>query len=270
MALDQWYTRRQKDGEGDFYRKIVIQVPYMRENNPEFKVTTQGLYMATADGKLLGYTNHRDPARVKLVLRKASEDFEPAEAAPIAAGQVDAYYDHRAPKGARVVTVTSKVLAGHDPAPTGNDPIADIPIRLAQESLGRDNLWILKHEQEALARGQILQSLKRRIALFHLVDITQGIGSPWDPADVRELELTLSDGKVTGKIRLESAERTYRAEVLGFVDAKDGALSRFDWVARGSLGKLTIAHAFRLSAGTDEVDRVPPGYAKVELSDYLR
>ena len=54
VAIDQAYQRRQKDTEGDFYRKIAGQGP---RNN--FKSTTQGLYLATASGKLLGYNNNR-------------------------------------------------------------------------------------------------------------------------------------------------------------------------------------------------------------------
>ena len=56
VAIDQWYHRRQKDVEGDFYRKIAGQSP---QNN--FNATTQGLFLATPDGKLLGFTNHRSP-----------------------------------------------------------------------------------------------------------------------------------------------------------------------------------------------------------------
>ena len=55
VALDQAYQRRQKDTEGDFYRKIAGQGPRKDFKNG----TTQGLYGATADGTLLGYSNNR-------------------------------------------------------------------------------------------------------------------------------------------------------------------------------------------------------------------
>ena len=49
-AIDQFYQRQQKDAEGTFYRKIAAQGPWKNVNG-----TTQGLYIATADGKLLGF-----------------------------------------------------------------------------------------------------------------------------------------------------------------------------------------------------------------------
>ena len=45
VAIDQAYQRRQKDAEGEFYRKIAGQSP---RNN--FNSTTQGFYVATASG----------------------------------------------------------------------------------------------------------------------------------------------------------------------------------------------------------------------------
>ena len=47
VALDQAYQRRQKDTEGEFYRKIASQSP---RNN--FNSTTQGFFVADAAGKL--------------------------------------------------------------------------------------------------------------------------------------------------------------------------------------------------------------------------
>ena len=66
VAIDQAYQRRQKDTEGDFYRKIAGQGP---RNN--FKSTTQGLYLATASGKLLGYNNNRGGDRIRRMMKKA-------------------------------------------------------------------------------------------------------------------------------------------------------------------------------------------------------
>ena len=62
VAIDQAYQRRQKDAEGEFYRKIAGQSP--RSN---FNSTTQGFYVATASGKLMLYNNNRDPADRKSV-----------------------------------------------------------------------------------------------------------------------------------------------------------------------------------------------------------
>ena len=78
VAIDQAYQRRQKDAEGDFYRKIAGQGP---RNN--FQGTTQGLYLATASGKFLGFNNNRGGDRIKRMIKKALEGFR----APGAAGR---------------------------------------------------------------------------------------------------------------------------------------------------------------------------------------
>ena len=60
VAIDQWYTRRQQDTEGEFYRKIAGQGP---RNN--FNSTTQGLYIADPSGKLIAFNNNRGPERIR-------------------------------------------------------------------------------------------------------------------------------------------------------------------------------------------------------------
>ena len=65
VAIDQAYQRRQQDAEGEFYRKIAGQGP--RSN---FQSTTQGFYIATAQGKLLLYNNNRDPVKVQRLMKE--------------------------------------------------------------------------------------------------------------------------------------------------------------------------------------------------------
>lgn len=273
VAIDQWYHRRQKDAEGEFYRKIAGQGPMK-----DFNSTTQGLYVCTADGKLLGFTNHRSPDRVKEILRKALADFQPAEVAPLEKPRHDPNLSSPPPEGGLVVTVTSKVLAGYSPP-------ADGETRAFQESLGRDVLWVRKDEHQALARGQVPESLKVRLAKFNLIDNTRGEPSPWQPAEVRKIDLTLKDGAIAGTAHLETAsgDRGFRAEIRGIVESKDGKVVRLDLVARGQAwgysgcteaaspkGRFTLAVALRLASGKDEADRVMPQGAKSWLPDYLR
>ena len=74
VAIDQAYQRRQRDREGDFYRQIAGQSP-----RNDFQQTTQGLYVASPDGKLLGYSNNRDPDGILRMILQAAEKFEPAK-----------------------------------------------------------------------------------------------------------------------------------------------------------------------------------------------
>ena len=273
LAIDQWYTRRQKDTEGDFYRKICLQSPQNNVNS-----TTQGLFLAAPDGKLLGFTNNRSPEWVKAMLKKGLAQFQPGEAPLLENRKPDPNFNYRPPEGGLVVTVTSKVLAGYEAA-------ANAEIGFFQNSLGRDVLWVRKDEHQALARGEILESLKNRIALFNLLDNTRGEPHPWAAAEIKKLEMTLKDGVITGTVHLEtsSGDRGYQADLRGVVESKDGKVTRFDLVSKGQAwgasgctlaakpkSKFTLAIACRLASGTDEADKVMPQGAKSWLPDYLR
>jgi hypothetical protein len=273
LAIDQWYTRRQKDPEGDFYRKIAGQSP---QNN--FNSTTQGLFIAAPDGKLLGFTNNRSPEWVRAMLKKALADFRPAEAELLTNAKPDPNYNYRPPEGGLVVTVTTKVLAGYEAA-------LNAEISFFQNSLGRDVLWVRKDEREALARGELMDSLKKRLAMFNLLDNTRGEPHHWEATEIKKLEMSLKGGVLTGTVHLETAagDRAYISEIRGVVEAKEGKVTRFDVVSRGQawgasgctlVGKpkdrFTLAVACRLASGTDEADKVMPQGAKSWLPDYLR
>ena len=110
-AIDQWYTRRQKDAEGEFYRKIAGQSP---QNN--FNSTTQGLFLATPDGKLLGFTNNRSPEWVRAMLKKGLAGFTPGEAELLTNPKPDPNFTYRPPEGGLILSATSKVLKGYEKA----------------------------------------------------------------------------------------------------------------------------------------------------------
>jgi hypothetical protein len=273
VAIDQWYTRRQKDAEGDFYRKIAGQSP---QNN--FNSTTQGLFLAAPDGKLLGFTNNRSPEWVRNMLKKGLADFRPAETEQLTNPKPDPNFCYRPPEGGLIVTVTSKVLSGYAGAVSEE-------LGFFQNSLGRDVLWVRKDEHQALARGEILDSLKKRIAKFNLLDNTRGEPHHWEDAEIKHLEISIKDGVLTGTAHLETArgDRGYKADLRGTVESKDGKVTRFDVVARGQSwgasgctevgkpkGKFTLAATFRLASGNDEADKVMPQGAKSWLPDYLR
>lgn len=108
VALDQAYQRRQKDAEGDFYRRIAGQGP---RNN--FEGTTQGLYVAGPDGAFLGYTNNRGPNRVKRMIDQALSRYEPSEVAAIDPGAPDSRYNPVPPDGGLIVqTIKPKSFCG--------------------------------------------------------------------------------------------------------------------------------------------------------------
>ena len=272
VAIDQAYQRRQKDAEGEFYRKIAGQGP---RNN--FQSTTQGLYLATASGKLLGFNNNRGGDRIKRMMKKALDGFRAPAAAVIGRGKVDARYNPSPPEGGLVVRVQSKVLGGYEKT-------EDRWRKIFQDSLSRDNLWVTKAEHEALAVGRILPALQKRIARYHLVDNTRGEPPMWKADEIRSLALSLENGRLSGTIHLETAsgKRGYKASLLGHVEKKNGKVTRFDLVARGEFwgegtytrgapkGRFPLAVSFTLADGSDIADGVPPQGSRGWVRGYLR
>jgi len=271
VAVDEWYQHRQKDAEGVFYRDVVYQGP--RGKIPD--ATTQGLYAFRSDGKLLGFTNHRSPDRIRAMLEKSLKDFTPPEeTATAAAGKPDATFVRTLPEGGLVADVTSKVLGGY------GEPKNEWQ-KVAQAALGRDHLWIRKDEADALTRGELADSLKLRIARFHFVDNTRGEPPMWTKAEVKALEMTVKEGVIAGRVHLEAGDRGFVASIRGAIEVKDGKVTRFDLVAKGEFwgqgtytqgapaGKFPFAVALGLAEGKAVADKVPPQGSR-DLRDYLK
>lgn len=277
VAIDQAYQRRQKDTEGDFYRKIAGQGP-----RNDFRGTTQGFYIATAGGRLLLYNNNRDPAKVRRLMQDRLARFKKSAAAQsdvaaVESQKTDERYNPEPPKGGLVVRVQAKVLAGYEPTD-------DRWKRIFQAAVSRDNLWITAEEHQALARGEFPEDLQRRISRYHLVDNTRGEPPMWKPEEIRSLNLQLSEGRITGRVKLQTADgqRGFEAELLGFVESSGGKVTRFDLVALGKFhgegrytggapkGKFPLAVTFTLADGSDAADKVPPQGSRGWVRGYLR
>lgn len=277
VAIDQAYQRRQRDTEGDFYRQIAGQGPLK-----DFQGTTQGFYIATAGGDLLLYNNNRDPAKLRRLMKEKLAEFRTSPAArrqveAIPAEKVDPRYNVEPPAGGLVVRVRAKVLGGYEPT-------TDRWRTIFQESVSRDNLWITADEHEALVRGDVPVSLQRRLARFHLVDNTRGEPPMWSEDEIRSLRIHLDDGRLTGRVHLETdrGDRGYEAELLGHLETKDGRVVRLDLVALGKFwgegpftrgapkGKFPLAISFSLADGADVADQIPPQGARGWLPGYLR
>ena len=277
VAIDQAYQRRQDDAEGDFYRRIAGQGP-----RNDFEDTTQGFYIATAGGDLLLYNNTRDPAKLRRLMTQKLAEFVASPAAgraveAISSDEADPRYNVEPPEGGLVLRVRAKVLGGYEPT---DDPWRQI----FQESVSRDNLWITAAEHEALARGEVPEPLRRRIARFHLVDNTRGEPPMWKEGEIRSLELRLRDGRLEGSVHLETdrGDRGYEAELLGVVEVEGGRVMRLELVALGEFwgagpftggapeGRFPLAVTFELADGTDVADRITPHGSRGWLGGYLR
>jgi len=273
VAIDQAYQRRQKDAEGEFYRKIAGQGPHKNFQ----RGTTQGLYAASAAGKLLFYNNNRGKDKLLRLLTQAIAAPAHSDVRQIAPGKVDAQYQPKPPQGGLVVRVHARVLDGYEPTD-------DRWQTIFQTATSRDNLWITASEHQALLRGEFPQSLQRRIAKYHLVDNTRGEPPMWELKEVRQLEISRDKGLVTGAVHLETGNgaRGYQASIRGHVEVKAGQVVRLDLVAKGEFwgdgpytkngpkGKFPLVITFTLADGTEAADLVPPQGSRGWVNGYFR
>jgi len=192
-------------------------------------------------------------------------------------GTPDPRYNPTPPKDGLIVRVRAKVLDGYGPP-------ANKWQAIFQTALSRDNLWISKSEHEALVHGELPLSLQQRIARFHLVDNTRGEPPMWKANEIRQLNMKLQDGKLTGTVHLktDSGKRGYEAQLLGFVETKNGQVSRFDVVALGEFwgsgpftggapkGRFPLAVSFSLADGSAVADQIPPQASRGWVQGYIR
>jgi hypothetical protein len=270
VAVDQHLFRTRKDAEGELFAKVLKQAG---RNTDGY---AQGVYLFTAGGKLLAFSNTAEARSVKGLLEKALKKFDPTAPAPELPDTKPGDVFPPPPAGGLVLDVTSKVLGGYDPD--------DGRVKRYRESLGRDHLWLRKDETEALAGGKLLDSVRQRLVRYHLIDNTRGEPPMWRETEIKKLELALSDGRLTGTVHLETAsgDRGFKADLRGVVEAKDGKVTRLDLLARGEFwgegtftrgapkGKYPFAVAFKLAESSGAVSRVPPQGARGNLKGYLK
>lgn len=304
VAGDDWYQRRRDDAEGRFWQRVADQSPRKGEGG----ATRQGIYCFTADGKLLTYRNHHDPAVMRDELKKALRAWNelPAErrrpgAVKIGdAGKVDARYARVPPPGGLIVNVYTRILDRKD-----DGYCKGTSSRIGGDFAARDHLWLTAAECRALVptapkKGttqEVPAAVRDRILRFHLVDNTRGEPPHWKADEVRSRRMMLTVEEVTPaliRLRLEgsallataadpkAAKRGYDVRLLGYLqfDRARKAITRFDVVALGEHwgegnltrgarpGRTPLGVAFELARGDEPADRVPPQAAR-EIQRYL-
>jgi hypothetical protein len=265
VAVDHEVERR-RDAEGELYRKAAG------------KAVSNSVFAFDPSGKLL-FQRLGGQIYEKYVpaLEAAIKDYQPAKAdartVPTGADRDEHYYP--VPPDAVVVHVTSRMVSAGKGWP-------------GAQRWGRDNLWVRSDEVAALAKGELPDSLKKRIARCHLINTTGGhltAGAMWKPDHVKRLDMRLADGRLTGAVDLEgwvkgparNDHSRYSVRLLGFVEVQDGKLTRFDIVALGPACRVAgsgpgiethgavgvpypLAIGFRLSTeqDSDAQRRTPP------------
>ena len=271
IAIDQAYQRRQKDNEGSFYQKIANQGP-----RKVGKGTTQGLYIADASGKLLGFTNNRGAERVINMMRKAMKEPRITDSGKITKGKSDPRYNPNPPKGGLVIRVTTKILGGYEKTENTYREIIN-------RSLGRDNFWATGSEKKELINGKLPDTFLRRLVRFHLVDNTRGEPTMWRPSDIRTIKGNLENGQLSAKVvlRNDQGDRGYETQILGMIKTEGGEIIGFDAVAKGQYwgegkytrnapkGRFPLAVAFKLADGKDIADSIPPQGSRGWVQGYI-
>jgi hypothetical protein len=247
------------------------------------RACTQGMTVLTAGGQVLASGGGYQAAPNLRMLREALRKYRPEEAveigdpaAPVNPKELpDGWHPFlprvvpRPARGGLVLYVTWKGLGPPPPAPL---PKSDgrSEDQLSPKMLLVDRIWAGKVEADALAAGQLPAKLKQRLAA-HLSFVMN--------SKVKAVDVTLGGQRLSGAFLLANGER---CEALGFVNAKDGKVCRFELIVKGrtdgragegsgfpSLGvvvpageKTTAAVAFMLADPNDELAKVQPGSGK--------
>ena len=277
LAGDDWYQRRRKDAEGEFFQKVAGQGPRSGSG------TRQGHYVFTAQGKLLGYNNNRGPERRLKMMRDALEKWktlsqEDKGGSVEDRGKLDDKYARLLPEDVQVVKVSSRILEERDgklmaPAEKKIGTLAAV-----------DHLWLKKDEVKKLYElvknggGEFPEVLKRRIARYHLNDSTRGEALSWRADEIRTMKLAVnSEGLITGKFSIGSSNEKigYEGEMRGRLSfTSEEALAVFEclvvgkhwgegpWTKGARPGKTPYGQVMQLTPAKAGRDRVPPQHMR--------
>jgi hypothetical protein len=258
VAGDDWYQRRRQDPEGEFFRHVADQGPRKGEGGS----TRQGIYLLTANGRLLAYRNNRDPDVMRAMLQdglrawqKLPDDERRPGAVTVAPpGKADPRYERTPPPGGLVLNVYTRIL---DRDAGGRFSRGTCRVQGGAEA-AHDHLWLTEAEWRSLIPAApkagesfpVPRRLMLRILRFHLVDNTRGEPPAWSLGQLRkaEMKLTVQETGPAGlKLRLDGsallataadpdrADRGFDVRLLGYLhyDVRRKVIDRFDVVAVG-------------------------------------
>jgi len=210
----------------------------------------------TADGRKLASGGGYEPGSVKSLLKKALSEFKPESVSAIVPPRDEAAAAtlRRPPEGGLVLYVTWKLLGeiqAEGNATTGNGRYD----RVFQQALGSDRLWVRKDEAQALAAGRFPDSLKARMLNHHVQYVMSREAKTWD--------LSIAGGRIEGSISLPEGRR---ADCLGFVEAKEGTVTRLELLLKG-WGRRVEDHGFSACLSVVPKETGAPAALYFELAD---
>lgn len=217
------------------------------QRNPRIQndVTSQGLYVAGADGTCYGFINHRgETQRIHQFLDRCLAEFRqtPPQRVEIGEKALSAPFARTPDPTASVLRVFSRI----HPLPPGVSSLNEGP--------GRDHLWIYADELKEIRAAapengrdfSLPKSLVARLTRFHLIDNVRGEPDMWKPAEVTKAEFTarrVRDDGETGvyafsgifAMRAANGGRGYEGTISGefVVDNRAARITRFRAYGKG-------------------------------------
>ncbi len=193
------HSQVRQDAHGEFFRKIAEQGHYRGRSVPTD--TRQGLYTATADGRLLVSVNSTQTGRIQRLLNDAMRIWRKTSAAERSpnfkqAIVSDPRYSNTPPEGGLFLRSMTRDLPRDAKAK---------PTDLAANNV--DHVWIKREEMLAMVPdapkvGQLVPMPKvvaERLVRFHMVDTVRGETSPFNEDDIKVVSVGLKVMKVTAE-----------------------------------------------------------------------
>ena len=246
---------KRQDADGDFFRKVTKPIPYSQS----------GACVFTPDGEVLGAGGAVDKEGVLPLIQQSLKKFQPPAKPYVLepAGEID-QKNHKiikAPEGALIVNC----IYLSDPKESVHPRL----VKLIPHTVAVDRLWILSDEVKDLSEGTFPAKLKKRIARWHLID-NRSFNRNADEC-VKTFDIELTKRQLTGSFHTQYDKENHegkkilmKLDLMGFIESKNGKLTRFDVVAKGmrvagdSLEPYPVAYAFTLADEKHVASRIPP------------
>lgn len=242
--------------------------------------TTQGFYIAGADGTAYGFSNRRSLDRIHALMDHGRDAFyrQERKKTTFSEEELKSPFTRMAPSGTSIVRVFTRIR----PVPITAHPI--------NKSVGRDHLWILQDEVKEIIRsasrvGQDVpmpNQLSSRMVRFHLIDNVRGEPDMWTKDQVVQSDFTVKllqrSGEVyrysfqgkfeqkradglrwqKGTIRGEFEISTLKNQIMKFRAYSEGeAFGRSKYTANEPAGSFPLVIA--MTEADDELSRnIPP------------
>lgn len=197
--------------------------------------SVQGFYILAADGTAYQFENVRSAKVVLTMLNEAEVAFKanrPPKVDIPESSFVSVFSKSTEPKNTSVVRVFTRVR----PVPLSANSL--------NKSLGRDHLWIVGNDIDALAAAgapgnpfEMPRDLKMRLVRYNLIDNVRGQPDLWEASQVKKADFTVTP---VGRSGDSMVYKFTGAFALGSADSKRGLEGRITGEIETNPAKRTL------------------------------